>query len=137
MSDGIIKVMDAAGDGVIEILDALAKKLGIMIDWTSENVTPYLYELFERFIAWEIWTSVFYLGIGILLLVAGFILCKFEIKIFKDMDEELAILMMVPTGICLFLGVFIAFIQIHDIITCLTFPEIMLVEYISQYVNAQ
>lgn len=125
------------GDEIIKVLDNLGEKLGIAIDWSSENVTPVLCELFQRFIAWEIWTSIFYLGIGILLLVPGFILCKFVIKLFKDMDEELAILMMIPTGICLFMGVFIAFTQIHDIITCLTFPEIMLVEYISQYVNAQ
>lgn len=125
------------GDEIIKVLDNLGEKLGIAIDWSSENVTPYLYELFEKFIAWEMWTSIFYLGIGILLLVPGFILCKFAIKLFKDMAEEPAILMMLPVSICLFLGVFIAFTQIHDIITCLTFPEIMLVEYIGQYVNAQ
>ena len=39
---------------VIKILDELAQRLGIVIDWTSENVMPYLMELYERFITYKI-----------------------------------------------------------------------------------
>ena len=33
---------------VIKILDNLGEKFGIAIDWTSENIAPYLTELYER-----------------------------------------------------------------------------------------
>lgn len=41
----------------IEVLDALCEKFGIVIDWTSQNVMPYLTDLATRFISYEIWTS--------------------------------------------------------------------------------
>ncbi len=124
------------GDEIIKVLDNLGEKLGIAIDWSSENVTPYLYELFERFIAWEMWTSVFYLGIGVLLLIVGFLLLKLMLKIMNNGNVD-GLFLIIPIFILLLLGVITTIGQIHDIITCLTFPEIMLVEYISQYVNAQ
>lgn len=124
------------GDEIIKVLDNLSEKFGIVIDWGSENVMPYLYELFQRFIAWEMWTSVFYLVIGVLFLVVGFFLLKLMLKIMNNGNME-GLLLIIPIFILLILGVIITFEQIHDIITCLTFPEIMLVEYIGQYVNAQ
>ena len=42
----------------IEVLDALCEKFGIVIDWTSQNVMPYLTDLAARFISYEIWTSM-------------------------------------------------------------------------------
>lgn len=39
---------------VIKILDDLAERFGIAIDWTSDNVMPYLTELFDRFITYKI-----------------------------------------------------------------------------------
>jgi hypothetical protein len=124
------------GDEIIKVLDNLGEKLGIAIDWSSENVTPYLYELFERFIAWEMWTSVFYLVIGVLFLAAGLFLIKCMLEIFDNGNED-GLLLVILIFICFILGGFMVFEQIYDIITCLTFPEIMLVEYIGQYVNAQ
>ena len=42
----------------IEVLDALCAKFGIVIDWTSQNVMPYLTDLATRLISYEIWTSM-------------------------------------------------------------------------------
>ena len=36
---------------IINVLDYLCNKFGIAIDWTSENVIPYIEELCERFSA--------------------------------------------------------------------------------------
>ena len=41
----------------IEVLDALCAKFGIVIDWTSQNVMPYLTDLATRLVSYEIWTS--------------------------------------------------------------------------------
>ena len=47
-------------DEIIKLLDELAKRFGIAIDWTSENVIPYLEDLFNRFITYNIIISVFW-----------------------------------------------------------------------------
>ena len=39
---------------IIEVLDYLGEKFGIAIDWTSNNVLPYLQTLADKFIKWEI-----------------------------------------------------------------------------------
>lgn len=46
-------------DENIKLLDELAKRFGIVIDWTSENVMPYLEDLFNRFITYNIVVDVF------------------------------------------------------------------------------
>ena len=48
----------------IEVLDALCEKFGIAIDWTSQNVVPYVTELATRIIAYEIWTSAAWITIA-------------------------------------------------------------------------
>ena len=56
---------------IIEVLDALCAKMGIVIDWTSENVIPYVTELAGKYITFEIATSIAWLVISIVCIVAG------------------------------------------------------------------
>ena len=45
-------------DEIVKILDDLGQRFGIAIDWTSENVMPYLQDLMGRYINYEIITSI-------------------------------------------------------------------------------
>lgn len=56
---------------VIKVLDALAEKFGIAIDWTSANVLPYLQQLCGKYVRYEIVTSIVWMLIGICLLLVG------------------------------------------------------------------
>lgn len=56
---------------VIKVLDALAEKFGLAIDWTSANVLPYLQQLCGKYVTYEITTSVVWMLIGICLLFIG------------------------------------------------------------------
>lgn len=49
---------------IIKLLDELAKRFGIAIDWTSENVMPYLEDLFGRFITYNIVVDVFWIFVA-------------------------------------------------------------------------
>ena len=51
---------------IIKVLDNLAERFGVAVDWTSTNVIPYLQELCSKYITYEIATSVTWLVIGIL-----------------------------------------------------------------------
>lgn len=50
-------------DEIIKLLDDLGSRLGIAIDWSSKNITPYLKDLFERYIDYEITTSLVWIVI--------------------------------------------------------------------------
>ena len=65
---------------IIEVLEYLGEKLGIAIDWTTENIMPYVEELFKRYTTLKITT----LSIGVII---GMTLCIIAIvvstKLFK------------------------------------------------------
>ena len=68
-------------DEIIKLLDDLGQRFGIAIDWSSENVLPYLQDLVRRFTTYEIAMSIMWLTIGMIFLLAGII---FSIKIVKS-----------------------------------------------------
>ena len=45
-------------DEIIKLLDELAKRFGVAIDWADENVMPYLLEVYDRFITYQIVLSL-------------------------------------------------------------------------------
>ena len=120
-------------DQIISVIDALCAKFGIAIDWTSKNVRPVLEDLAGKYIDWEITTSKmwFILGAAVFVigLVLGCILIRAEIKDKLDYGEGIfagsfiiaaAIIVGFPLMIC----------QALDIIKCVKFPELQIVEYI-------
>ena len=52
---------------VIEIFDYIGEKLGVAIDWTQENIIPYLTDLLERYVTFNIVMH----AIGLFLGIAG------------------------------------------------------------------
>ena len=76
---------------IIKVLDALAEKFGLAVDWTSANVIPYLEQLCGKYVNYEIVTSVIWLLFGIVCLIFGRVLFKKIRYCFDksdDMDEE-------------------------------------------------
>lgn len=51
---------------LIFLIDEFAKRIGVAIDWTSANAMPYLQELSERYVAYEL--SLYGIGTGLALL---------------------------------------------------------------------
>ena len=67
MSEEIIKVFDYIGD-----------KLGIAIDYTQENIQPYLEDLWHRFITYEIViNSLQFVGSFIITLICLYFILRF------------------------------------------------------------
>lgn len=120
---------------VIKILDAFAEKFGLAVDWTSANIVPYLQELSNKYITYEIATSIMWLLIGSVLIVAGgyFLNKTKNIFLYSDDFDVKCVLGFIVA--CLFgLGAFLVLYQTFDIITCVTIPEkMMLRELISIY----
>ncbi|MDE7425724.1 MAG: hypothetical protein K2N51_18855 [Lachnospiraceae bacterium] len=120
---------------IIKVLDVLAEKFGLAVDWTSENVIPYLEQLCGKYVNYEIATSVVWLLLGIICLFIArqtFKLTKGFIKKYKEDDKSdnnvWAIFSGVFTATLVIVGLAISIEQIFDIVTCLTFPEKIIIE---------
>lgn len=55
---------------IINVLNELSDKFGLAIDWSSENVLPYLNDLANRYIRYEIISSVISIVVMLLCTIA-------------------------------------------------------------------
>ena len=111
---------------IIEVLNDLCLKFGLAIDWSQENVLPYLEELAGKYITWEVATSTMWIVIGAILVVGGLICFVTDIKwSWADGFVAFVSCFVIVVGMC------VVGYQIYDILTCKYFPEKQLCEYVS------
>ena len=127
---------------IIQIIDALCEKFGIAVNWTSENVIPYLEVLCGKLDKYEICTSIAWIAIMVLLSAVSIVAAKKLAPMFKEGLKANAISCdigwevgtpMAIIGLVVFnlSTVLVVGKQIMDIIKCATFPEMYIFEYIS------
>ena len=76
-------------DEIIKVLDNLAQKFGIAIDWTSEKVMPYLQNLFDRYINYDIFINILEMSILLVLtIVFGILSYKWLKKWNKENEKQ-------------------------------------------------
>ena len=112
-------------DEIIKVLEYLCGKIGVTIDWTSENVIPYTQTLCEKLVNWEIATSIAWIVIAILAIIASTFLLKIDLDDFQYVFFIL----------CFIVGILVICVQVFDIIECCVFPEKTIYEYIKQYIK--
>lgn len=116
---------------IISVLEYLGQKLGVTIDWASENIQPYIEELCAKFVAWETQTSIAWIVImGVITLIAltAAVLTHF----FGDAE-----LMWWIFGLTLLVAIIVIGVQVFDIIKCHTFPEKAILDYIQLYMSTK
>lgn len=118
-------------DEVIKILEYLGQKIGITIDWTSNNVLPYVQQLCEKFIAWEISTSYAWIAIA-----GGVFAISLIFAILVSWLSDLGGFEWGLFAVVAIVTVIIIGCQVFDIIQCQTFPEKAIYEYIQFYLNS-
>lgn len=125
---------------VISIFDAIFEKFGIAVDWTQENILPYVQELCGKYIRYEIFTSIAWCVVFVLLTAITFLIAnKFHKKalaLSRPYDDDYLVSWIAGTAwafVAIFsvLGIIVIFNQVFDIVTCLTFPEKMIFEFAS------
>lgn len=133
---------------IIQVIDALCDKFGIAINWTSENVIPYLEVLCKKLIAYEIGTSIAWMVIMALVSIGSIMATKKLYPTFKNGWEKDArsycdvgwqvgsILAIIGLVIINFATICVLGTQIMDIIKCAVFPEMYVFEYVSAFINA-
>ena len=113
---------------IIEVLDYLGEKFGIAIDWTSNNVLPYLQTLVDKFIKWEISTSIVWIVIAAFVIVAMIVLMN--LKGFREINEETYGMLWGFIIVLIIVSFIVICIQIFDIVECNMFPEKALYDFI-------
>ena len=129
---------------MIKVLDALSEKLGIAIDYTSDNVIPYVQQLSEKLVNYELATSIMFIVLNVIPVIVTLVLIKYIMKsvkngTYKNGDknfyEVTTILAVVLSFLCIFFTINIIFEAI-DIITCITFPEKIIFEYVTEVLQS-
>lgn len=126
-------------DQIIKVLDNLGQKFGVAIDWTQSNIVPYVQDLGNRIVKYEMITSIIYIIFYLIALVGLYLTFKLLIKKIKKPKESyyddnfLEYLGCVILGAITFLIIGQIIGEIFDIVRCLTLPEQVWISYIQQY----
>lgn len=110
----------------IEIMDAIAEKFGIIIDWTSKNIVPYMENLLERFIKYETYTSLVWLILGAIILAICIIALIAAFKDDTDTGSIASLILFIP----ILVSIMMIVNQSIDIVEVNTIPEKTIIEYI-------
>ena len=118
-------------DEVIKILEYLGQKIGVTIDWTSNNVLPYVEQLCKKFILWETNTSFAWIAIA-----GGVIIFSLIFAILINRLSDWDGFEWFIFGIIAFAMVVVIACQVFDIIECQTFPEKAIYDYIQYHIGS-
>ena len=128
---------------LITVLDYLAQKLGVVIDWTSDSVMPYLKDLCDRFIQYEIFNSFVTVGVWAVFLlfftcwlIPSHLIAKNRYK--WDWDHLtcwVAGVAWVGFVICLIGTIAAAAYEGFHIVECWKMPEKVIIEYVQNLLN--
>ena len=131
---------------IIQVINVLCEKFGIAVDWTGQNVIPYIEILCKKLITYEIVTSIVWIVAMSLLSIGSIMAFKKLAPTFKkgleEDNENCDNVWHIGTFFAIFGFILLNFIsfgviitQIIDIIKCITFPEMYVFEYISRFIQ--
>ena len=116
---------------IIKILNILSEKIGICINWTQGNIIPYLEQICQKYVNYEIATSIVWIIIGLLfitfLMYFDKLLKNYENSINKNRGDFLCFISFLAI-IFFIISIIIIITQIFDIVTCITFPEKIIID---------
>ena len=113
---------------IIQVLDNLGEKFGLAIDWSSENILPYVNELMNKAVSYELWMNIVplvFVGVGMIIFWTVF----FKTIKNKDFDwdeDEVGLITVISLIMAAMFSVAFIICLIFctsAIIACLTFPE--------------
>ena len=129
---------------LITVLNYLAQKLGIVIDWTSDNVMPYIENLCARFIEYEILNSFITVGAWAAFLI--FFICWLipthliaRNKLGYDWGYFtcwVAAIAWIGFIFCLIGTISSAISEGFHIVECWKMPEKVIIEYVQSLLNS-
>lgn len=127
---------------VIKILDDLSQRFGIAIDWSSQNVLPYLQDLMTRLIQYKNIQAIIWIVVSVIMFIlVGIVLkvvLKYIGKYYDSLDSHLYDEDRVfakgfawfIAGIFIFAFILVMILNIRGLIQNIYLPEATIIEYI-------
>lgn len=137
-----------------DIFNMLCEKIGIAIDWTQDNIVPYVMELCKRFVVLNIVEEALWLVSGIVaVVIIGFLLKKifedyrkcadtrddtFWWEAFSDIISPKigTIFVFVIGGVVLLFGLIAIPCCISELLKWAIVPEVQLIKEITSFISA-
>ena len=129
---------------IIKVLDNLGEKFGIAIDWSSQNILPYLQDLLERFITYKNISAIIWIVVSVVFIILsitlGVIICKKIKKYYNDKQDYYTWesdrnfgygLTWFCAGTIILAFIIILFCNINGIFKNVYLPETIVIEYIN------
>lgn len=122
---------------IIKVLDELGKRFGIVIDWSNQNIIPYLQELLKRFICYRNITACVWIILSIAMTISGVGMIRALNKWRKSddyddyNDDMLALLGYIFSVFIVALGIGLIIGNMFEIIKNVCMPEMVIYEYIT------
>lgn len=131
-SEGVISILNFGSEQLKSAFKSLSEAMGTAINWSSENIVPYISDLCSRVVHYEVATSVAWMVIAAIPLIATIIL--WIVAVHED-DENVwfatilcSIFLGIPCIVCI--GC-----QVFDIIRCVYIPEQVIYNVIKGLLN--
>lgn len=124
---------------IIKVLDELGKRFGVAIDWSNQNIMPYLQELGARFIAYKTATGILTIVVlSILIVISSIAIAKLvkwkKSDKFDDdycSDDPFVFWFFTSLLVCAIVGLAIGIIcNITGIMQNLIMPELTTINYL-------
>lgn len=124
---------------IIKVLDELGKRFGIAIDWSNQNIMPYLQELGARFITYKTATGILtIIVLSILIVISSIAIVKLikwkKSDKFNDSycnDDSFLFWLFTSLLVCGIIGLAIGIIcNITGIMQNLIMPELTIINYL-------
>ena len=118
---------------LVELLKELANQMGVAVDWTSENIRPYIIDIMGRLAKYEIFTSVIWILLFAIIIFIVARLWKIAYKKYKDeddyeFDEESLFWISILFALVIIGATLGIACQLSDIGEAIYMPEVLLIE---------
>lgn len=131
---------------IIDVINELCSKFGIAIDWSQKNVQPYLESLVIKAVNYELYTSIMWIVIGVILIGIGlfylskankckerYIKYKRDSMVDTESDYICKDLYRILGWFLLIIAILFIIYNANDVIKCITFPEKVVFDMIYNY----
>lgn len=127
---------------VIEVLDYMGEKLGIAIDWTSENVMPQVMAFLGRYQVYSIVSDSVWVLISIIIV---FVSARMIKKIVKQLNggegfwwenDDFGLFVIIVCAVAFIICAIVALCNVFEIIKWSFVPEMKFFETLSAYLKS-
>ena len=116
---------------ITNILNDLGSRFGVLIDWSSQNVAPYVQDLVSRIAKLQMCNSIIAIVCGIACVIVTILIIRFFIKHYDDMIDEVVGTFLIVIFILCLIGMFTLIpIGVDGLTKAIYLPELTAMEYI-------